>query len=411
MDVLRVEKDGSILVAGRAQADAQVELRLSSGKVIGKTRAEGEGDFIVLSKTPLQPGDYVLSVSSSNAKGKTITSRESSIVHIPNPGGELLARITREDKAEVNSAKPWVKGISKPETSIALLEKRSSDTAIISKLDSNRTEIRVEAVEVEGDQVFVAGTAPYGAHVQIYIDNIALGMTRGKSGNRFWLSKKFALTTGQHTVRVDVVNVVSGVVIARAEVPLLHEITSNPFAQITRPSDKSVDMKSVFQNVPAPKSSTKSSKSKNNENTVISRKQTAKKQPLRAEENESSYTPTKKFPHAGGNVFASKQKQENFPSKIFLPRRKKSTTVPNSSGPDIFSSSTVVSNWTKRLDPIRTGTTVIIKRGDNLWRIARKTYGRGIRYTTIYNANRDQIADPNLIYVGQVFKLPKKITK
>ena len=56
---------------------------------------------------------------------------------------------------------------------------------------------------------------------------------------------------------------------------------------------------------------------------------------------------------------------------------------------------------------IRTGSAIIIKPGDNLWRISRKTYGRGIRYTTIYNANRDQIRDPNRIYIGQIFKIPK----
>ncbi len=49
---------------------------------------------------------------------------------------------------------------------------------------------------------------------------------------------------------------------------------------------------------------------------------------------------------------------------------------------------------------------VIIRRGDNLWTISRRTYGRGIRYTTIYTANKDQIRNPHLIYPGQVFVLP-----
>lgn len=45
--------------------------------------------------------------------------------------------------------------------------------------------------------------------------------------------------------------------------------------------------------------------------------------------------------------------------------------------------------------------------GDNLWNIARAHYGEGLRYTTIFNANKDQIRDPDLIYPGQVFSLPK----
>jgi nucleoid-associated protein YgaU len=49
---------------------------------------------------------------------------------------------------------------------------------------------------------------------------------------------------------------------------------------------------------------------------------------------------------------------------------------------------------------------IVVQPGNNLWRIARSTYGRGIRFTVIYQANKDQIADPNKIYPGQVFTLP-----
>ena len=50
--------------------------------------------------------------------------------------------------------------------------------------------------------------------------------------------------------------------------------------------------------------------------------------------------------------------------------------------------------------------TAIIRRGDNLWTIARRVYGDGLKYTTIYRANRDQIRNPARIYPGQVFDLP-----
>jgi nucleoid-associated protein YgaU len=54
--------------------------------------------------------------------------------------------------------------------------------------------------------------------------------------------------------------------------------------------------------------------------------------------------------------------------------------------------------------------TVIIKRGDNLWRIARGAWGKGVRWSTIYRANTDQIRDPHWIYPGQVFVMPKGST-
>lgn len=50
---------------------------------------------------------------------------------------------------------------------------------------------------------------------------------------------------------------------------------------------------------------------------------------------------------------------------------------------------------------------VVIQPGNNLWRIATRVYGSGFRYVEIFDANKDQILDPDLIYPGQVFGLPR----
>jgi nucleoid-associated protein YgaU len=49
---------------------------------------------------------------------------------------------------------------------------------------------------------------------------------------------------------------------------------------------------------------------------------------------------------------------------------------------------------------------VTVQPGYTLWAIARKRYGRGILYVRVFEANRDKIRDPDLIYPGQVFELP-----
>ena len=49
---------------------------------------------------------------------------------------------------------------------------------------------------------------------------------------------------------------------------------------------------------------------------------------------------------------------------------------------------------------------MVIQPGNNLWRISRVIYGRGIRYSVIYQANKDQIRNPSLIYPGQIFTTP-----
>ncbi len=50
---------------------------------------------------------------------------------------------------------------------------------------------------------------------------------------------------------------------------------------------------------------------------------------------------------------------------------------------------------------------VVVQPGNSLWRIARREYGQGTRYTHIFSANREQISNPDLIYPGQIFTLPR----
>ena len=58
------------------------------------------------------------------------------------------------------------------------------------------------------------------------------------------------------------------------------------------------------------------------------------------------------------------------------------------------------------LKHMKPGSVIVVESGRSLWRIARKVYGKGPRYTVIYEANKNQIKDPDLIFPGQVFKLP-----
>lgn len=51
-------------------------------------------------------------------------------------------------------------------------------------------------------------------------------------------------------------------------------------------------------------------------------------------------------------------------------------------------------------------TSVVVQPGNSLWRIARRVYGEGVRYAVIYEANRQQIREADLIYPGQIFIIP-----
>ncbi|SMP35252.1 LysM peptidoglycan-binding domain-containing protein [Shimia sagamensis] len=51
---------------------------------------------------------------------------------------------------------------------------------------------------------------------------------------------------------------------------------------------------------------------------------------------------------------------------------------------------------------------VTVQPGATLWAIARDRYGEGELYLQVFEANKDKIRDPNLIYPGQVFTVPEE---
>ena len=50
--------------------------------------------------------------------------------------------------------------------------------------------------------------------------------------------------------------------------------------------------------------------------------------------------------------------------------------------------------------------TYTVQKGDSLSKIAREKYGDGAKWKAIFEANRDQITNPDLIHPGQVLKIP-----
>ena len=53
---------------------------------------------------------------------------------------------------------------------------------------------------------------------------------------------------------------------------------------------------------------------------------------------------------------------------------------------------------------------ITVQPGNTLWAISRERYGRGILYVQVFDANKDKIRNPDLIYPGQIFDLPDNIT-
>jgi len=56
--------------------------------------------------------------------------------------------------------------------------------------------------------------------------------------------------------------------------------------------------------------------------------------------------------------------------------------------------------------PAAQGTTYTVVAGDTLWAIAQRHYGDGNQWSRVFEANRDQLDNPDMIQPGQVLRIP-----
>ena len=83
----------------------------------------------------------------------------------------------------------------------------------------------------------------------------------------------------------------------------------------------------------------------------------------------------------------------------------KPKSMARAAGPTVASASPAdILNTT----PAEAGGSRVVTRGDSLWALSRLAYGDGNRYAVIFNANREKIRNPNLIYPGQTVVMPQR---
>ncbi|SKA28532.1 LysM peptidoglycan-binding domain-containing protein [Consotaella salsifontis] len=366
-DLLRVEPDGSTVIAGRAPAGATVVL-VEEGRTLAIDKAGPDGDFALVLDQPLATGPHQMRLALADENGATtVLSDDVAVVSVPPRGHEsdLLAMIEApgqpsrlvsvpavngpaekvaslgpSDKPSASSNSPDAATTAEAESS-APLAKGAADSAVAdigaatlvtptsnpgsannpasAHAAAANAVLMVEAVEVEGDKMFVAGAAEDGSTVRVYLDNGLLGEDHTSSKRRFLVAGRTAVPVGNHLVRADQIGQ-DGAVAARVEVVF------------NRPNEH--DTAAVAPG-------------------------------MSSGDDRASTQPDEQVSDAAQSIAVLRQPP----------------LVPQDGR-------------------------VIIRKGDTLWAISRDTYGLGRRYTVIYVANGDQIRDPDRIFPGQVFRLP-----
>lgn len=379
-DVLRVERDGSVVVAGRAPANSEVEI-IENGEVLASGKSGPSGDFAIVFDTPLAPGAHELVIRATplledGKKGEPVLSAEAGIVTIPemeDAAGEVLAmvqepgaasRILQQPEAEPSpepqpEAKPEpvveaddtvkaeevVSEEAEPAPKVEEAEETETAKAPVEEVVKPAAEVAVKAVDVEDSKVFVAGTGEPGRQVRIYINDEYKGTAKVNPFGNFLLELNETLPSGNHDLRVDMLGEGASEVGSRVAVVVEHQAEEVPqaVAEVEKPEPAP-----AVEEAPAPQTAEVKMQ------TEITKPAAEEAKPEQPEEQ----------------VAAVEEEPKAEPQVI------------------------------------KTGRSVIIRKGDSLWRISRRMLGQGRKYTTIFSANANKIKDPNRIYPGQVFDVP-----
>ncbi len=461
-DILRVEPDGSTVIAGHADGGAKIDI-LDGDAIVSSTEASAGGDFAAVFENPLSAGDHQLVLKATGKDGKTTLSEEVATVSVPkDPSGELLAMVSKPGEAS--------RVITAPGTKVASAAAAATEAAATAAPSAPaqpeapakpevKAALQISAVELEGDRIFVAGTADPKSRVAAFADDKKIGDTAASEDGHFVIDGVLPLAVGKHVIRVDQEGA-DGKVAFRAEVPFdrpegeqvaavatpgsdgsaassgLQPLGDGTFDQRRAEAVKALGLlENLYANGKVPSAEEFAAA---RSATVIALQsladfslpegadQATKDLVMAARDNAlKAIGLLKALPADGAHAGPDLAAIAELIGKTVAPGAAQTApaasatapaTAPAETAPAPVTEADASAKAAKPSEPAQvaqaplTGTksSVIIRKGDTLWQISRRVYGKGVRYTTIYLANKDQITNPDRIMPGQVFGVPDK---
>jgi nucleoid-associated protein YgaU len=251
-DVLRVEPDGSAVIAGRALPNSTLEIA-SGNSVVAKVDVGPSGDFAIVLDKLLPPGDHQLVLKATGKDGQTVISDETATVSVPSDPktGKLLAMVTTPGKASrviatPNASSPAAPNAAASPTPADAAQATAGQTAASqsqtpavtpalpqasSQIASSAPDVpapssttatttapgatpaplgtpdlQITAVEIEGSKLFIAGIARSGVTVRGLADGELVGQSRAGSNGHFVIEGNTQLSVGDHRISVEALN-------------------------------------------------------------------------------------------------------------------------------------------------------------------------------------------------------------
>ncbi len=405
-DIVRVEPTGETVVAGHAAAGARVELR-DGERVLASVAADDSGQFVILPE-PLAAGPHRLRLAARIGDGEAQLSKLAEIeVAPPTTPSPVATAMPVEAKprtaapsappaaangaAPISSAalspnppapSPAATPSPKPSVAVAALspEMRAKSGVAPTPVATGGSRLVVSSAKAtEPGRLEVEGYADPGSRLRLTLNNAYLAEVTAGPDGRWSLTIERGMTAGLYTLEALQIDSAGG---ARAQASF--DYPQNPAPGVTPPTEAlnhSPEPASVQATqtdlLQARQSAGTATSMGASPTTPLSSESTERTAAVAASESAAPFKPAAAAAPAPAAISAA--------------------SAP-ASAPTLSTPSHAV------IAEVRTTTVV---RGDNLWDLARRYYGDGLRYADIYSANTAQIRNPNLIYIGQIFVLPQ----
>ena len=374
-DVVRVEPNGTTVVAGKAEPGSQIVLRVD-GAEISATTADANGNFAAFFVLDSSEAPRMLTMTSILADQSEVAAT-AEVALAPTKAPVVIAAVEPLTVApDTKVATPEALAAAAPDTPAALLITKDGAKVLQSgeqpAATGSVTDLTIDTISyTPAGDVQLSGRAAAGAFLRIYLDNAPLiDLKAGADGH--WASTMPPIAPGIYTLRADQL-AADGTVTARFETPFKRE-TQDALAAATQTPDVAVDVAVAEPAIePAPAT-----------------------EPLSAE-------PTAAEPTAAEPVATAEAGPVPEPTANAATIAPAAPATPQSTVEPVAVA--VATTDPKPTAPV----SITVQPGFTLWGIASQQFGDGVMYVQVFEANKDKIRDPDLIYPGQVFVIPKAL--
>ena len=345
-DVMRLDPDGAAVVAGQVASGAKVSI-LVDGAEVATAAADDTGKFVAMFDLPAADAGRLMTMVATLSDGTKVESDASvALAATTAPAAEATAQ------AETTDAQAGTTAVAVTEEGAKVLQ---TDTNVAAEVATNVTIDTIAYPTPETVQFGGRGTV--GNFIRLYLDNAPLGDPATVGADGTWNLTQTGIAPKIYTLRADEVDG-AGTVISRYETPFKRE-TPEALAAANGTAAAAAE-------------------------TAAPAAETAAPAPA-ADGAATTDTATAADADTASTDTTAQATTEAAPAAKVATATE---TAPETATP-------------------AASVTVTVQPGFTLWGIAKRQLGQGIMYVQVYEANKDKIKDPDLIYPGQVFTLPQ----